>query len=511
VTAGVAFVLALAAAVPTPARAAEAAGVTVPDVRRTVLENGLTVLIAPRHEAPVFSAVIAFRVGSIDEAEGVTGLAHMFEHMAFKGTHRIGSTDPKAEARLLSEMDRLVAEREALLARGGDGAQAADLAGRIDDLRTRANALVEPNAFSNLYVRNGAVGINAATSAELTTYYVSLPANRLPFWAAMEYERIADPVLREFYTERDVVLQERRMRVDASPSGRLSEAFIATGFLAHPYRRPPLGWPSDVEHLTRPEAERFHAEHYVPANMVIALVGDLDPDKTLDLVRRTFGRLPARPAPPRVPTVEPEPTGERRVVVYGDAEPRLLVGFLRPPVSDPDDPAIEIIHDVLAGSRAARLHRDLAVDKGIALTVETTEAPGLTARSLLVISAAPRHPHTSAELEDAILEELARLTTTPVTDAELQRAVNSVESVLVHTALDNGGLAQVLASYEALAGDWRYPFTLPEHMEALSGEDVRAAAARIFVPEHRIVGELRRSAPAPDSSPVPTPDAPATP
>jgi predicted Zn-dependent peptidase len=489
--------LALAAVVPAwaAAGAADTAGFTAPDVRRTVLENGLTVLIAPRHEAPVFSAVIAFRVGSIDEAAGATGMAHMFEHMAFKGTRRIGTRDPAAEARLLSEMDDLVAEREALLARGGDETRAAALAERIRDLRAKADALVEPNAFTNLYVRNGAVGVNAATSTELTVYYVSLPANRLPLWAAMEYGRIADPVLREFYTERDVVMEERRMRVSANPSGRLGEAFLATGFLAHPYRNPPLGWASDVVHLTRPEAERFHAEHYVPANMVIALVGDLDPDQALALVRRTFGRLPARPAPPRVPTVEPEPTGERHVIEYGDAEPVLLVGFLRPPGDDPDDPAIEIIHDVLASSRAARLHRDLVLDRGLAVSVDTTDAPGLTAKSLFIVSARPRHPHTSAELEDAILEELARLTTDPVTDTERLRAVNAVESTLIHTAENNAGLAQMLARYEALMRDWRYPFTLPERMAALSGEDVRAAAARLFIPEHRIVGELRRATP----------------
>jgi len=470
------------------------------EVRREVLENGLTVLVAPRHQAPVFSAVIAFRVGGIDEAEGATGLAHMFEHMAFKGTRRIGSRDPTAEARLLSEMDRLVAEREDLLASGDDPARAEALEGRIAALQAAAKDLVVPNAFTNLYVRNGAVGINASTSSEMTDYYVSLPANRLPFWAAMEYERIADPVLREFYTERDVVLEERRLRVDANPSGRLFEAFLATGFMAHPYGRPPVGWASDVVHLTRPQAERFHAAHYVPANMVIALVGDLDPDATLDLVRRTFGRLPARPAPPRVPTVEPTPTGQRRVIVYGDAEPSLLVGFQRPPGDDPDDPAIEIIHNVLAGSRASRLYRDLAVERGLAVSISTTDTPGMTAKSLFIVSGRPRHPHTAAELEDAILEELARLTTEPVTEAERQRAVNLIESALIHTAEGNSGLAQMLARYEALMGNWRYPFALPEKMAALSGEDVRAAAARLFVPEHRIVGELRRTPEAADAT-----------
>jgi predicted Zn-dependent peptidase len=474
----------------------------MPDVRRTVLDNGLTVLIAPRHQAPVFSAVIAFRVGGIDEAEGATGLAHMFEHMAFKGTHRIGSTDPKAEARLLAEMDHLVAEREALLSKGTDPERAEALAGRIAEVQAEAKALVVPNAFTNLYVRAGAVGINATTTAEMTSYYVSLPANRLPFWAAMEYERIADPVLREFYTERDVVLEERRLRVDARPTGKLAEAYMATGFVAHPYRRPALGWPSDVIHLTRPQAERFHAAHYVPANMVIALVGDLDPDATLDLVRKTFGRLPARPAPPRVPTVEPPATGVRRVIVYGDAEPVLLVGFLRPPGDDPDDPAIEIIHNVLAGSRASRLHRDLALDRALAVSLETTDAPGQTASSLFVVSATSRHPHTAAELEDAILEELARLTTTPITAAEQARAVNYVESALIHTAEDDDGLARMLARYEALMGDWRYPFTLAGRMAALTPEDVRAAAARLFVPEHRIVGELRRP-PEPGAEPAP--------
>jgi predicted Zn-dependent peptidase len=491
--------------------AADAAmpGVSMPDVRREVLPNGLTVLICPRHQAPVFSAVIAFRVGSVDEAEGATGLAHMFEHMAFKGTHRIGSSDPKAEAGLLAEMDRLVAEGQPLRDSGADPERADALEKRFREVQAEAKALVVPNAFTNLYVQNGAVGINANTSYELTNYFVSLPANRLPFWAAMEYGRIADPVLREFYTERDVVMEERRLRIDANPSGRLGEAFLAAGFAAHPYRRPALGWPSDVLHLTRPEAERFHAAHYVPANMVIVLVGDVDPDRAMDLIRRTFGRLPATPAPPRVPTVEPDPTGERRVIVYGDAEPRLLVGFLRAPGDDPDDPAIEIIHNVLAGSRASRLYRDLVLDRGIAVSAGTSDAPGVaTARSLFIVSATPRHPHTNAELEDAVLAELDAMTREPITDEERTRALNLLESAIVHAAEDNDGLARMLARYEALFHNWRYPFTLGARMAALSPEDVRRAAVRLFQPDYRVVGELERRTPQTPETPETEPTAP---
>jgi len=508
--------LAVLLALPAAARAASPAP-PGPEVHRHVLDNGLTLLMVERHQAPVVSAVIVVRVGGVDEPLGRTGIAHMFEHMAFKGTRKVGTRDAAREARLLDRVDALMARREALTEPGAaddpdDPGATAALDARIAALQSEAEALVEPNAYGNLFLRQGAVGLNASTGYDVTTYYVSLPANRLPFWAAMEHDRLAHPVFREFYTERDVVAEERRMRVDSSPDGRLWENFLATAFLAHPYGRPVIGWPSDLARLTRPEARAFYRTHYVPGRMVVALVGDLDPERTLDLVRRTLGRLPASPAGPAddaVPTREPEPAGPRRVVVYDDAEPRVLVGYPRPALGDPDDAALEALDNVLGAGHVGRLYRDLVLDQGLAASVSTGSGPGERDPGVFVIRATPRHPHTPDEVEAAVLEEVARLRAGPVEAREVERARNQVEAGIVRSMDDNAGLAHRLAYYEAVIGDWRYPFRLLDGLSALTPEDVRRAAERYLAPERRVVGVLERGpaqgaaadAPAPEAAP----------
>ncbi|MBI5136368.1 MAG: insulinase family protein [Nitrospirae bacterium] len=470
-----------------------------PEVRRHVLDNGLTLLMVERHQAPVISSVITYRVGSADEPSGATGIAHLFEHMAFKGTRRIGVTDARAEAPLLDEIDRLVLERAAA-APAPDPEALAALDGRIATLSERARTLVVPNQFGDLYLRQGATGLNASTGADVTTYYVSFPANRLPFWAAIEADRMANPVLREFYAERDVVLEERRMRVDDNPGGRLYEALLASAFVAHPYGNPTIGWPSDLDHLTRPQAAAFFARYYVPANTVIALVGDFDPDEAIRLVERSFGRLPRRGAPPAPHTVEPDVDGERRVTVRHDANPQLSMAFHRPAVTDPDDVVFDVIQIILSDGPSSRLHRRLVLDARIATGVTTGGGvPGYRAPNLFVLNATPRHPHTTAEVEAALQEELERLKTEPVTARELTMAQNQAEAALIRRLGNNAGMAQSLAYSEAVAGDWRLLFTMQQRIAAVTPDDVMRVARGCFDPNRRIVAEL-----------VPThPDAPA--
>jgi predicted Zn-dependent peptidase len=492
-----------------PARGQEA----WPEVRRHVLDNGLTLLMVERRQAPVVAANVTVRVGAVDEPEGQTGLAHLFEHMAFKGTRRIGTRNASREKALLDQMDDLVEERAERIRAGADPRELTILNLLVRTAQQEARKLVVPNAYANLYMRQGAVGLNASTSSEVTRYYVRLPANRLPFWAAMEYERLADPVLREFYVERDVVTEERRTRVDTSPAGRLTESFLATAFLAHPYGRPVLGWPSDLRRLTRPKAEAFYRAHYVPANMVVALVGDLDPDATLRLVERTLGRLPARAPAPRPATREPEPDGERRVVQRGNAAPSLVMGYLRPALTDPDDAVFDVIHDVLAGGPTSRLYRRLVLEDAIATSVSTSEAPGLRDPHLFLIEATPRQPHTPAEVEASILEELARLGEEPVTERDIERARNRVEAVVVRALEDNDGLASNLAYFEAVAGDWHYLIQGSERLARVTPEDVRRVAAAYLVPDRRVTGERLRTGDAdpdagtPGGDPEPEPAA----
>jgi predicted Zn-dependent peptidase len=246
-------------------------------VSRKVLPNGLTALVCVRPEAPVFSFFTHVDAGSDREGPGITGLAHMFEHMAFKGTDTIGTRDYAAEKVALEGVEKAYAaydiERRRPL--GADPAKLAELEKAWRAAMADADHYVVRNELGEIIDRSGGVGLNASTGSDATTYYYSLPANRLELWAYLESERFLKPVMREFYNERDVVMEERRMRVDSHPIGRALEQFLAAAFAAHPYGQPGIGWPSDLRSFSATDAQAFYERYYVPASMVVAVVGVL--------------------------------------------------------------------------------------------------------------------------------------------------------------------------------------------------------------------------------------------
>jgi len=313
--------------VPPSARAGEPSdGIGLPITEHT-LKNGMRLLIVERRESPTFSAYLRFRVGSVNEPAGQTGLAHLLEHMMFKGTRLFGTTDPARELPILERLDGLYLDLQAEKARGQlpggtlDQAAVARLERQIAELEAEAKQFILRNELWEIYQRHGGVGLNASTSHEGTQYFVSLPKNRLELWALLESDRIRDPVFREFYTEREVVMEERRQRIDTSPRGLLFEAGLASAFFALPYRHPVAGWPGDLEHLSRPQGREFFRAYYAPNNALAVLVGDLDPAEVIRTVERYFGDIPAQPAPTWSPSGEPPQAGERRVRVEFSAEP----------------------------------------------------------------------------------------------------------------------------------------------------------------------------------------------
>ena len=293
------------------------------------LANGLTVLMVERHQTPVVSINITFGVGGVNEQIGQTGIAHLYEHMAFKGTRTVGTRDFEKEKPVLDELSRVgtaLDQRQRTLANKGtavtpeEQAELDALQKRVADLQTQAGQYVVGNEVALLYQRHGGVGLNASTGKDLTRYTISLPANRLPVWAAIEADRMANPVLREFYKERGVVMEERRLRNDDSPNGLLFETFTSAAFRAHPYGIPTIGWGSDILSLTPAETEAFFKTYYGPNNATIALVGDVNPKEVIALIERTFGKIPAAPSLPPIVTVEPDQRGERRVEVEFEVE-----------------------------------------------------------------------------------------------------------------------------------------------------------------------------------------------
>ena len=352
------------------------------------LANGMTVLMVERHQAPIVSVNMTFGVGGVNEQVGQTGLAHLYEHMAFKGTRTVGTRDYEREqavlddlARVGTELDRHEREEAARAQAEGKPPVPSEtvqqLQRRFKELQEKAGEYVVGNEMALLYQRHGGVGLNASTGKDITRYVISLPANRLPLWAALESDRMAHPVLREFYKEREVVMEERRLRTDDSPNGLLYETFTSTAFQAHQYGVPTIGWGSDILSLTPAATEAFFKTYYGPNNATVAIVGDINPKEVIALIEQTFGKIPAAPPIPSLVTEEPPQRGERRVEIEFDAEPALAIGYHKPTIGHPDDFVFDVIDEVLTEGVTSRLYSTLVRDKRLAASVlSDTNYPG---------------------------------------------------------------------------------------------------------------------------------------
>src|SRR5277367_109203 len=296
------------------------------------LPNGLTVLVCERAEAPVFSFFTMVDAGSAQDPMGATGLAHMFEHMAFKGTDKIGTTDYAAEKPALEKVETAyaayIAERDKSV--GRDEAKLKQLEQAWKDATTAADKFVVSNQFGKIVEQNGGEDMNASTAYDETAYHYSMPENRLELWAYLESERFMHPVLREFYKERNVVIEERRMSTDSRPFGRLIEQFTEEAFAAHPYHRPTIGWMSDLNTFSATDAQKFFDKYYVPSNMTVSVAGDINAAQAMPLLEKYFGRLPKRPQPDETTTTEPPQNSERKVTLIDRSQPIYMEGYHRP-------------------------------------------------------------------------------------------------------------------------------------------------------------------------------------
>lgn len=488
------------------------AGASVPeDIRFPVtehtLKNGMRFLIVEKHDSPTFAAYLRFQVGSVNETPGVTGLAHLLEHMMFKGTTLFGTLNSDRERPFLDKIDALyrVLQDEKAKGRlpGGkpDAATVAELETQIAALEADARQFIVPNELWEIYRRNGGVRLNASTSREGTQYFVSFPSNRLELWALLESDRMRNPVFREFYTEREVVQEERRQRVDTSPRGQLFEAALATAFVALPYSHPVTGWPSELENLTRPQAREFFRTYYAPNNAFAVLVGDLDPVVVIRMVEHYFGSIPPQPIPPALTMEEPPQPGERRIHVEFPAEPQLLMLYQSPPIGHPDTYALSVLGSLLGDGRSSRLYKHLVEERRLATSVAA--GPWLLRYAgLFLIQATPRAPHTLEEVEAAVEEEIQRAQAELPTDREMTKVRNQMEVGTVRSLTSNGGLASHLGEAWALTGDWRFAFKERKLIQAVAADEVVTAAKRYLLPRHRTVAWLVRGEGPASLSPV---------
>jgi predicted Zn-dependent peptidase len=463
------------------------------------LDNGLTVMILERPEAPVFSFFTHVDAGSVQDPMGATGLAHMMEHMAFKGTDKIGTKDYAAEKIALEKVERAyIAYNDERHKRvGRDEQKLKQLEKAWQDAIQDAQQYVKPNEFGEIVEKNGGEGMNAFTEDDETGYNYSMPVNRLEVWAYLESERFLHPVFREFYKERNVVIEERRMRTDSNPIGRLLEQFIAEAFAAHPYHRPTVGWFSDLNTFSATDAKQFFDRYYLPTNMVVALVGDIKASETLPVIERYFGRLPAKPKPEEITTAEPPQNSEREVVLHDQAQPVFLEGYHRPDYRDPDDAVYDAIADVMSNGRTSRLFRSLVRDKKIAsFAGGFSGLPGTKYPHLFAFFGFPLPGHTPQEIGNAIHAEIERLRNEDIGDDELKMIKTRAKANLLRSLANNEGLAQHLAIIQARYGDWRELFYEVDRIDKVTKADIRRVANKTFVPTNRTVGIIETVKPA---------------
>ncbi|MGA7889242.1 MAG: pitrilysin family protein [Candidatus Sulfotelmatobacter sp.] len=457
------------------------------------LPNGLTIVICERPEAPVFSFFTMVDAGSAQDPMGKTGLAHMFEHMAFKGTDKIGTTNYAAEKPALEKVEiayaAYIAERDKRV--GRDEAKLKQLEKAWKDDIAEADKYVVPNQFGKIVEQSGGQDLNAFTDYDETAYHYSLPANRLELWAYLESERFLHPVLREFYKERNVVIEERRMRTDSNPIGRLLEQFNAEAFEAHPYHRPTVGWMSDLNSFSATDAKKFFDKYYVTSNMVVAVAGDVKAAQVMPMLEKYFGRLPVSQKPDETTTTEPPQNSERKVVLMEKSQPLYLEGYHRPDYMTKDDAVYDAITDLMSEGRTSRLYRALVRDKKIAsFSAGFSGLPGTKYPHLFAFYAFPLPGHTPQEVGDAIHVEIERLKKEDITDDELRMIKTRTKANLIRGLGDNGGLATQLAIYQTRYGDWRELFRSVDRIDKVTKADIRRVANETFNENNRTVGVI---------------------
>jgi predicted Zn-dependent peptidase len=538
-----------------------AAGQTIEDmVTEFTLDNGLKFVVVERHTAPVFFAAMVFRVGSINEWDGVTGISHMLEHMMFKGTRTVGTESYSRERRYLEREDEIAADIQDFRQRIGawrisifqdfsrqaiaslDQARKQEIGSdRIEELKALIELLETGNAvppeaamyptlihegdtdFMELYVnlknkeleleevmvehadliiseelwdaylQNGARMLNAFTSNDMTGYIVYLPANRLELWMMLESDRMADPIFREFHSERNVVAEERRLHENDHESV-LYDELMAAAFKASPYGRPVIGWMSDIQAYTTEDLREYYGRFYAPNNAFVIMVGDLDPDAVERMARRYFGDIPSQEPPEPVVTTEPEQVGERRVTVEFPANPEVMIGYHVPTGPHPDYYALQVLTSILASGRTSRLYKSVYEDLELtSSSPRVTFEPGEKIDNLLVIHAIPRHPHTTEEVERAIYAEIEAIKNQPPTDREMQKVRNQVDASMVRMLDSTFGIVFNLGRSEAMRGDWRAFLEDVERVKQVTAEDISRVAAQYLVPRKRTVATLVKS------------------
>ena len=461
------------------------------------LDNGLRVIFVEQATAPVITVNFMFDVGAVDEPDGLGGIAHMVEHMAFKGTSSIGSFDPEAEQAALA---RVEVEELALqwLQKNGSEEELAAQRERVAAARAAAQELADGSPLDGLLSVNGGVGLNASTGLDRTDYRISLPANRLELYARVYADVLQDTTFRYFYEEADVVREERRQRSEDDPQGALFEAFLGEAFDMHPYGRPTIGSAEEIDAYTATAAEAFFETFYYPNRAVLVIVGDVTPEEDIEIIERYFGELEPGPDLRPTPRSEPAQTAEKRTEVPYDAEPQVAIGYHKPTYPERDAYVFDLVQAILSSGRTSRLYERMIIEDGSALDTFTTSTfPGSRYDNLFVFYGLPRSPSVPADLEEAFYDEIEQLKSGAVSQEELQKVKNQVRAEVLFSLGDAESLAGNLAFNELFSeGGWQALLDDLDIYDSVTAEEIQDVVERYFTPENRTVATLVRDASA---------------
>lgn len=486
-------------------------------VREEILPNGMRFLMVERHDSPTVACGFVVRVGSVNEPQGVTGITHLFEHMMFKGSTTIGTSDWAKEAAVIAEQDRVRGEMEkeytVLRARqrlgevSGSIYDPANQTPRLKELKSQLEKLYEEEKkyivkeeLETVYARAGGSGLNAFTSEDQTVYFITLPSNKVELWFWVDSDRLASPVFREFYSERDVVREERRLRVESTPTGLIEESFDAAFWQSSPYSHPVIGWPSDVESITRAQAEDYFAKHYAPNNVTAVIVGDFKPDHVLELARKYFGRIPrGKVPPPEMITAELPQPAEKRMDAEADTNPEVAIRFHTVPFNHKDFFALDVAADIL-NKRTGRLYKSLVEGAQVSVGEPSAFARPMKYEGYFEVGAEVKEGKSPAEVEKALIAELDKLAAEPVGEHELTKVKNQVLADSYRRLQSNMSLLIQLLLYDSL-GDWKFINEVAGKLSAVTAGDVQRVARTYFVPSNRTILTLVRKAGAAPEDP----------
>jgi len=464
----------------------------IKQVKVHTLGNGMKFIVLERHDAPVAAFHVYADAGSANESYGITGISHLLEHMAFKGTQVVGTKDYAAESKILNELDAVYGQWKKEEAKTTpDSLKIKELKAKFTDLEKKAKEYVVNNEYFDMMTREGDAGVNAYTSNDATQYINYLPSNRLEFWMAMTSDRFLNPVFREFYKERDVVMEERRLGLETRPTGKLVEDFMAVAFKAHPYHHSVLGHMSDIQSITPRDVEEYFKKNYGPSNLTVGIVGDVKAEEVFKLAGLYFSRIPSGPKPEPVRTKEPEQWGERHVTVIAQSQPYLIVGYHMPDVRNKDSRALEALANIIGQGRSSRLYQTLVKDKKIAVQASSSSGfPGDKFPNLIVFFTVPAAGKTSAECRVSIEEEIEKIKKESVTEDELTKFKRTTIKGILDQLTSNPQMAALLTYADVVLGGFEKGLEQIDQIRALTAADVKRAAGQYLVRNNRIVGEI---------------------